>query len=778
MTSVATVSDAPAQPAGAFSFGETDAQFLGRDRLFGTLALGCLGDVPTARALAPEDARHLLVRTGFGATPAEIAELGPLDRAASVDRLLARMQREPLLPRPAFLAQGWPPYRDFPAMQEEQRQPFIQARRDEMQQLKGWWYAEMIATPTPLTERMTLFWHNHFVSAFEAVGYNVHRMWDQNALFRREAGGNFAKLLYAMLADPILLRYLDNQTNRKGRPNENLARELLELFTLGEGNYTETDIKEIARALTGRTIERTTDFGFRFVQAMHDEGGKSFLGAIGLNGDDVARVLLAQKRTAQFVTEKLWREFVDTRLPADAEIERVAAILRESGYEMKPALRALFLSDAFWAPANRGAIIKSPVSLIVGVHRDLGLPVVDLAALPVHGRRLGQDLFEPPNVKGWPGGTLWITPASLVARYDVLARLIANRTLVAPRPVPGRRDIALRLAADSWQGGPRFVLRINDNRVITTHEIDFGVDTARFGNMPDRLDWIWRVVRFPVEEPVWKVSVEFVNDARGTPGLLGLPHHPPTAKRVVMLWQGGGPSHVDLFDPKPDAHQPRRWPGHSRRAFAAGTRLSTMSSGYAKWPVVAPDQRLPEVRQGRHRDERDAAGHRRHRRRALPRAEHAHRGGEPRPGRDVFHDGRRRYRAGRAWGRGSIVWPRLRDRGSARVRRDDVERQGARPAASCSSITTGAAASCRVAIRACGFATPAIPVPYLANPDGVNRESRRALLDDLAAMNAAHLAAYGDPEIDTRIAQYEMAYPHAGERARSGGPIHRTQARA
>ncbi len=369
---------------------------------------------------------------------------------------------------------------------------------------------------------MTLFWHNHFVSGFEGVGFNVHRMWDQHASFRREAGGNFAKLLYAMLADPILLRYLDNQTNRKGRPNENLARELLELFTLGEGHYTETDIKEIARALTGRTIERSTDFGYRFVPGMHDEGGKTFLGAIGLHGDDVARVLLAQKRTAQFVVEKLWREFVDAELPDNAEIERVASVLRDSGYEMKPALRALFLSDAFWATAGRGALIKSPVALIVGVHRDLGLPVVDLAALPVHGRRLGQDLFEPPNVKGWPGGTLWITPASLVARYDVLARLIANRTLVAPRPAPGRRDIALRLAADSWQGGPRFVLRVNDSRVVATHEIDFGIDTARFGSMPDRLDWNWRVVRFPVDEPVRKVSVEFVNDAGAPPDANGV----------------------------------------------------------------------------------------------------------------------------------------------------------------------------------------------------------------------------------------------------------------
>ena len=473
-------------------------------------------------ALTPDEARHLLNRTGFGATQAEIAELAPLDRAAAVDRLLSRTRTAPLVPPPAFLARDWPPYRDMPAMTQEDRDKFLNARREELQQLKGWWYAEMIATPSPLTERMTLFWHNHFVSAFEAVGNNVHRMWDQNALFRREATGSFGTLLAEILVDPVMLRYLDASTNRKGRPNENLARELLELFTLGEGHYSETDIKEIARALTGLTIDRNTDWGFRYVAGMHDDGAKRFLGTVGLSATDVMRTLLLNRRTAQFVAEKMWREFVAPTLPPAAEIERVASALRGNDYAIKPALRALFLSAAFWDPANRGAVVKSPVALIVGAHRDLGLPVVDLAALPVYGRRLGQDLFEPPNVKGWPGGDLWITPASLVARYDVLGRLLANRDLVPARPQPGAREVALRVAGDGWQGGPRMVVRADGGRTLGTREIEFATDTARFGMLPDRADWTWRVVRFPVEGAVRSVSVEFVNDGGAPAGPNGV----------------------------------------------------------------------------------------------------------------------------------------------------------------------------------------------------------------------------------------------------------------
>jgi uncharacterized protein (DUF1800 family) len=464
---------------------------------------------PTA-ALSLDEARHLLSRTGYGASAAEIAELAPLSREQAVDLLLRRTRTEPVVPPPEFLARAWPPYRDFPSMTQEQRDHFIQARRAELQQMKAWWYAEMIATPSPLTERMTLFWHNHFVSAFEAVGHNVHRLWDQNKLFRREATGSFAVLVYETLRDPVMLRYLDNNSNRRGRPNENLARELLELFALGEGHYTEADIKEIARALTGRTAERTTDFGFRFVAGMHDDGFKQFLGRRGaFGGDDVARIVLEQPRAAEFVAEKLWREFVSPAAPPRAEIERVAAALRDARFQIKPALRALFLSESFWASSNRGTIVKSPTTLIVGLHRDLGLPVVDLQALPVYGRRLGQDLFEPPNVKGWPGDALWITPALLVNRHDVLTRLLANRDLV---PAQRGRALALRVAGDAWRGVPRMVVTVNDGAIRETKDIDFALDTERFGNLPDRADWVWRVVRVPVDGAVEKVAVEFVND--------------------------------------------------------------------------------------------------------------------------------------------------------------------------------------------------------------------------------------------------------------------------
>jgi uncharacterized protein (DUF1800 family) len=479
------------------------------------VALG-LPVAPPAAALPADEARHLLTRSGFGATAAELAALAPLERAAAVDRILGQTRVTPQVAPPAFLFGPWPAYRDMPAMTAEQRDAFLQARRAEIQDLKTWWLVEMIATPSPLTERMTLFWHNHFVSAFEAVGQNVHRLWNQHDLFRREGTGNFAVLLRAALTDPILLRYLDAQTNRKGRPNENLARELLELFTLGEGHYTEADIREIARALTGLGIDRQTHWDFRFTPGAHESGPKHFLGATGETAEDVIRVLLAHPRTATFIVEKLWREFVSPT-PDPAWVASIAGVFRDGGYAIKPVLRALFLSEAFWDRRARGALIKSPAVLIAGLHRDLGLPLPDPSSLAAHARRLGQDLFEPPNVRGWPGGETWITPASLVARNDVLTRLLENRGLVAAPMPAGASAIAVRVAGDAWQGPPVMRVSINDGVRVAELPITFAHDTERHGRSPDRNDWVWRVLRFPVDRAVDRVTISFLNDAAAPP---------------------------------------------------------------------------------------------------------------------------------------------------------------------------------------------------------------------------------------------------------------------
>ena len=230
------------------------------------------------------------------------------------------------------------------------------------------------------------------------------------------------------------------------QPNENFARELLELFTLGEGHYSEADIKDAARAFTGWSVDRETG-AFRRPREQHDDGEKTFLGQTGrFDGDDIVAILLRQPRTAETVVEKLWREFVSLK-PDPAEVKRLAAILRNGGYEMKPVLRAMFLSPAFRDPANRGALIKSPVDLVVGTVHVLGLPVPEKTQLARMMQGLGQVPFDPPNVKGWPGGESWITTYTLLLRQQYLRRIVEATTVssmdggmaMPMRPEPPRR---------------------------------------------------------------------------------------------------------------------------------------------------------------------------------------------------------------------------------------------------------------------------------------------------------------------------------------------------
>ena len=426
-----------------------------------------------AAAMGVDDARHLLGRTGFGAPPAEVREFSRLSREQAVERVLAAKLTEARTAPPAWVEEPITPRRVVRDMSPEERQAFQRREVERGLDLRGWWLREMLTTPAPLTERMTLFWHNHFVSSQQKVRAG-QLMYRQNVLLRRHATGNFAELLHTVSKDPAMVIYLDSATNRKGQPNENFAREVMELFTLGEGQYGERDIREAARAFTGWSLEPDTG-EFRWRPFQHDDGTKTVLGRTGnFKGDDVLDILLAQPATADFIAAKLWREFISPAPVSEAErreLANVAARFRASGYDIQTALRALLSTQAFWATANRAALVKSPVDLVVGTLRQFEFAVGDPMPLAVVTAQLGQNLFAPPNVKGWPGGEAWINSQTLLARKQFAERVFrADEMQPVAMQDPGRRTggapggmearqrfmraaLEIRFDAERWSAG-------------------------------------------------------------------------------------------------------------------------------------------------------------------------------------------------------------------------------------------------------------------------------------------------------------------------------------
>jgi uncharacterized protein (DUF1800 family) len=385
-------------------------------------------------ALGYDDARHLLNRTGFGATEPEIERFSRMTRDEAARKLLADVRTTAVTPPPSWV--GSTEALRYPRAGEKasdvEKKMFLQQQIREGLELRAWWVAEMLATPSPLTERMTLFWHNHFVSSQQKVKLAELMYW-QNATLRANALGNFGDLLHAIARDPAMVVYLDNAQNRKGTPNENFAREAMELFTLGEGSYSEQDVKEAARAFTGWSLDRTTG-RFMFRRFIHDDGTKTVLGRTGnLDGDAVLDILLAQPQTAEFITRKLWREFVSPDID-EAEVKRIARRFRDSGYDIKVGMYALLTSSAFYAPEHRGVLIKSPVELVVGTLRQFDFRPADTLPFAVAAAGMGQNLFSPPNVKGWPGQETWINSSTLLARKQFLDRVFRTDDAGAKTP--------------------------------------------------------------------------------------------------------------------------------------------------------------------------------------------------------------------------------------------------------------------------------------------------------------------------------------------------------
>lgn len=369
-------------------------------------ALGLSILASPALALSHGDARHLLSRTGFGASPHEIKALLPLNRPQAVDYLLGHSHKEALFLPQSLLA-------DTP-------DGGTQEKRD---LLKYWWHYEILKTPSPITERMTLFWHNHFTSSLQKVR-QPSLMLQQNSLFRSHALGQFDSLLHAIAKDPAMLIYLDGLNNRKAQPNENFARELLELFTLGEGHFTESDVKAAARAFTGWSLDQNQAFIKRNKQ--QDSGVKTFLGYTGnFDGEDILNILLDHPRTAVFVVEKLWKAFISPQPDTQAVKQWAAYWLQNDRYNLSKLLKRMLNSNAFWMAQNRGTLIKSPVELTLGTLRSLEIQPDSEALRRITwlNRELGQDLLDPPNVKGWPGQEHWIDTRTLVIRQRFLTRI-------------------------------------------------------------------------------------------------------------------------------------------------------------------------------------------------------------------------------------------------------------------------------------------------------------------------------------------------------------------
>lgn len=363
-----------------------------------------------------EKARHLLFRAGFGGKPTEIEEAVRQGQSAAIEHLLSGPTRP--LPVPEWLEDDKKiDPKAVKQLAKEEQQELQRRNRQHLREIQAGWLRFMISAPTPsdmLHEKLAFFWHGHFASSIQKVQATPF-IYGQLKLLHEQALGRFGDFLHAIIHDPAMLRYLDNDQNRKGKPNENLARELMELFSLGKGHYTEQDIQEGARALTGWGIE---PYGFRQRPFQHDAGEKTIFGKTGKwGGDDFVDLILAQPACARFITGKLWEFFAGENPPA-AVIEELAKGFRDSGCDNKALLRALFSHPEFYSAEVMGSQIKSPVQLVVGVSRTLGLAV---SPLEFYGQMLlmmGQAPYLPPNVKGWPGGRAWIDTTRLVSRYS------------------------------------------------------------------------------------------------------------------------------------------------------------------------------------------------------------------------------------------------------------------------------------------------------------------------------------------------------------------------
>lgn len=393
-------------------------------------------------------AQHLAWRAGFGENLPVVTAWEKKRRKVIVDKVLIGGSKSIPESIKVIDETDLPDYKKLKGMTREEKRMVQQMNNQGIKDLNLAWINVMVKGAHALCEKMSLFWHGHFACRTNNVLFAQQLITD----IREHALGKLSDLLTVVSKSPAMLQFLNNQQNRKQHPNENFAREVMELFTLGRGNYTETDVKEAARAFTGWGYDEMGNFRFR--EKLHDTGEKAFLGKQGrYTGDDILKILLEQPQTARFITEKIYRYFVSDTLDEN-RIHTLADKFYNSGYDIRSLMREIFMSDWFYDPQYIGNRIKSPVELLVGIRKTIPMDFEQEEVMLLFQRVLGQTLFYPPNVAGWPGGRSWIDSSSLMFRMRVPQVVLYSQTF----------DVrAKEITPEMGDGGNyKMMLQVND----------------------------------------------------------------------------------------------------------------------------------------------------------------------------------------------------------------------------------------------------------------------------------------------------------------------------
>ncbi len=379
------------------------------------------------------DTLHLHSRAGFGLHPSEFSKWTSLPIATQVEKMFS--DAEAFRPLNAVVLEVQA--QALKDMDDDAKRILRKQLKEQQHVLNLAWMNRLHADPAALREKMTLFWHNHFACRVDHPLY----LETLNNIHREFALGNFKTLLLAVAKSPAMLLFLNNQQNKKAKPNENFARELLELFTIGRGNYTEADVKNAARAFTGWAFDRDTG-NYLFRANQHDEGEKTFFGVTGnLGGEDIINLVLKDKRTAVFLSRKLYRFFVNDE-PDAKHLDELANTLFESDYNIGQWVKKMLTADWFYETKNKGNLIKSPVELIAGLQKLFRPTFTNDQSLLFLQRVLGQVLFYPPNVAGWPGGKNWIDNSTLLVRMHLGAAVVNDGEIESEEKDDAPEDFA------------------------------------------------------------------------------------------------------------------------------------------------------------------------------------------------------------------------------------------------------------------------------------------------------------------------------------------------